>query len=283
MVSKLKRGEQIFGIAMAAPAVVYVVAIMVYPLFRVIQLSVQYDGGYSLGNYAYIMKESMFREAVLYTILIAFGTVALELCFGFLSALVLSKDFKGRGFMRSLFILPWAIPTVASAFLWRYVFSNTGWLNSLFAFFGSGAMTNWLMQYPYMVLLVAETWKMTPFVMLILLAGLQSIPKELLESAHVDGATTFQTFRKIILPLMIPVVISALVIRILDALRIFTSAWIITGGGSVFPVLGTYIVRLYRHMFTAESAATSVVLILIVSATVICLTFIDKKVSRKVK
>jgi len=281
MALKQKRKEQIFGLALATPAVVYIVAIMIYPLFYLIDLSFSTYNGYGMENYVDIFDDPMFCDAIANTFLIVLGTVALEICLGFMSALILSKDFKGRGFMRSLCILPWAIPTVASAFLWRYVFFNKGWLNSVLANIGSSGATNWLIEYPYLPIMVAEVWKMTPLIMLILLAGLQAIPKELMESAHVDGADAFQTFRKITLPLMVPIIISALVIRVVDALRIFAVPYIVHGGIGTFPVLGTYIVRLHNYRLTEQSAAASVVLVLIVSVAVICLTLANKRVSRR--
>ena len=281
MTLNLKRREQIFGLAMAMPAVIFIVAIMIYPVIDLVKLSFSSLSGYSFSNYNTIFTEVDFGMATACTLIVAMATVGLELGFGFISALVLSKDFKGRGFMRSLFILPWAIPTVASAFLWRYVFTNTGWLNSLLTRLGMDAMTYWILDYPYIPIFVAETWKMTPFIMLMLLAGLQSIPRELLESAHVDGATAFQTFRKITLPLMIPVVIATVVIRLIDALRIFTVPWIIMGEGGGFEVLGTYIVRLFRADITGQAAAAAVILVLIVSVAVIGLTLLNKRVARR--
>ena len=272
-----KRREAIFGLALALPAVVYIIAMMIYPLGYLIDLS--FSSG--LEYYEYIFRDAMFGDAVVSTLAIALGSVAMELCFGFIAALMLSRDFKGRGFIRSLYILPWAIPTVASAFLWRYVFSNTGWFNSLLTYFGSNAMTNWLIEQPYIPLLIAESWKMTPLVMLILLAGLQSIPRDLIESSHVDGATAMQSFFHITLPIMVPVVVSALVVRLVDALRIFTSAWIITGGGGIYPVLGTYIVRLYRHGLLGPSAAASVMLVLIVAISVAVLTYVNRRVAKR--
>jgi ABC-type sugar transport system permease subunit len=281
MALNLKRREQIFGLALAMPAVIYIVAIMIYPAIDLIRLSFSSLEGYGLSNYETIFADADFGMATACTIIVALATVGLELGFGFISALVLSKDFKGRGFMRSLFILPWAIPTVASAFLWRYVFTSAGWLNSLLNYLGMEAMTYWILDYPYLPIFVAETWKMTPFIMLMLLAGLQSIPKELLESAHVDGATTSQTFRKITLPLMIPVVISAVVIRLIDALRIFTVPWIIMGEGGGFDVLGTYIVRQYRAYRIGPSAAAAVILVIIVSVAVFSLTLLNRRVARR--
>jgi trehalose transport system permease protein len=273
----LKRREAIFGFALALPAVVYIVAMMLYPLGYLVELS--FSTG--LKHYRYIFNDTMFGDAVVSTLAIALGSVAMELCFGFIAALMLSRDFKGRGFTRSLYLLPWAIPTVASSFLWRYSFSNTGWFNSLLSYLGSNTMTNWLIEHPYIPLIVAESWKMTPLVMLILLAGLQSIPRELLESARVDGATTVQSFSHITLPMMIPVVISALVVRLVDALRIFTSAWIITGGGGIYPVIGTYVVRLYEHGLLGPSAAASVVLVLMVAMSIGILTYISRRVAKR--
>jgi len=273
----LKRREAVFGLALALPAVIYIVAMMLYPLGYLVDIS--FSAG--LEHYERIFGDARFGEAVFYTLAIALGSVALELCFGFIAALMLSRDFRGRGFIRSLYILPWAIPTVASAFLWRYVFFNTGWFNSMLAYLGSNAVTNWLIEHTYVPLLIAESWKMTPLVMLILLAGLQSIPKELMESSRVDGATAIQSFFRITLPLMVPVIISALVVRLVDALRIFTSAWIITGGGGIYPVLGTYIVRLYNSGLLGPSAAASVILVLIVAASVGILTYLNRRAAER--
>jgi len=149
-------------------------------------------------------------------------------------ALAMHSAFKGRGLLRTVVLVPWAILTVVCAITWRTIFEpNLGFASTVLDTFGlPGASTVWLGEdgYAMAVLIVADVWKTAPFMALLLLAGLQVIPDDVYEAAKVDGATTFQRFTRITLPLLTPAILVALIFRTLDALRIFDLPFVLTGG-----------------------------------------------------
>jgi ABC-type sugar transport system permease subunit len=197
-------------------------------------------------NYAQIARDVRFWLAFGHTALFAAVTVAAELLVGLALALVLNRAFRGRGAVRAVAVLPWAIPTVVAALLWRFMFdSQSGIVNPVLLSIGVmdepivwfvGAVTAWV---PVML---ADIWKTTPFVALLLLAGLQGIDRSLYEAAAVDGASRLRQLRHITLPLLKPAIVVALIFRTLDAFRVFDLIYVLTGGG---PGTSTETVALY--------------------------------------
>ena len=186
-------------------------------------------------NFLYILGNADFWRALRFTLVFTVTAVVLETFFGMLFALLLNETFKGRVFLRTVILIPWAIPTIVSAKVWKLIFDYTyGILNFLVVNLGfSGDKINWLGSSfaAFWSLITAEVWKTTPFVVIILLAGLQAIPQDLYQQAKVDGAGIFKRFRTITLILIQPVLIIALIFRTIDSLRIFDLVYVLTGGG----------------------------------------------------
>lgn len=185
-------------------------------------------------NYARIFTNPNFWKALMFTLLFGLATVVLEAIFGLIFALLLNETFPGRGIMRAVILIPWAIPTIVSAKIWKLMYEYTyGVINFLITTLGFSAdKINWLgtTNSAFWSLVISDVWKTTPFVVIILLAGLQAIPRDLYKQARVDGAKMFKRFRSITLPLVAPVLLIALIFRTIDAIRIFDLVYVLTGG-----------------------------------------------------
>lgn len=186
-----------------------------------------------LGNYAAMFSDDRFRGALVHTIFFTIATVSIELVLGLLFALALHGSMRGRAWLRTATILPWALPTVVAGLLWRFVFdAESGPFAKLLARAGAEPVVwladRWLAWVP---VILADVWKTTPFVALLLLAGLQQIPRELYEASSLDGAGRWQTLRSVTLPLLAPALAVAVVFRALDAFRVFDLVYVLTGGG----------------------------------------------------
>jgi multiple sugar transport system permease protein len=184
------------------------------------------------------------------TLVFTLGSVGLELLLGIGVALVMHARFRGRGLFRTAVLVPWAVPTVVAGMMWAWIYNDQyGVLNHLLA--GTGLIDGhvaWLgMQETAMLSLIfADVWKTTPFMALLLLAGLQMIPEELYEAARVDGAGRFARFFKITLPLLGPTILVALLFRAMDAFRVFDLVFVLTGGG---PGNSTETMSLYAYKY----------------------------------
>ena len=183
-------------------------------------------------NYLEALAAARFREAVAHTLFFTAVSVGLELLLGVALALALNGVFRWRGAVRALALLPWAIPTVVVALLWRFMFDGERW--GVIWFIDPVAA--------WMPLILADVWKSTPFVAILLLAGLQNIDPSLYEAARIDGATAWRQFRYVTLPLLKPALLVALIFRTLDAFRVFDLVYVMTGGG---PGTSTEPVSLY--------------------------------------
>ena len=227
-------------------------------------------GGLTLGHYWDLIQTRDFQQAVFNTILIAVGSLSIELILGMWMAVILARNRPGHNTVRTFFLLPLAIPTVVVGVMMSYIFSTSGWLNRIFMdlnlinspfHWTAGGLKSLLM------VILADTWKVTPLVMLILLAGLKSIDRTVYEAARVDGANTFQVFRRISLPLIMPYVTTAIIIRGIDAFRIFALPLVLMGQN--LKVIGTYAYVEYMDYENIHlSAASAVVLFAMIMAAV---------------
>jgi ABC-type sugar transport system permease subunit len=240
---------------MAAPALGVVVVVAIFPLgwtlweslhlhdLRMPGLGSPFVG---LENYAALAGDGRFWQALAHTAFFVGVTVALELALGLALALGLDALVRGRGLARVLVLLPWAVPTVVAALVWRFMFEGQGGLaNRLLT--GVGALDRPLTWFvgewtAWVPVILADVWKTTPFVALLLLAGLQSIPEDLYEAARLDGANAWRRLREVTLPLLAPALLVAALFRTLDALRVFDLIYVLTGGG---PGTATEPVSLY--------------------------------------
>ena len=197
-------------------------------------------------NYLEAASDPRLRQALVHTVSFTLATVALELVLGLLLALVLDALLRFRALARVVVLLPWALPTVVSALVWRLMFAgDAGPATQLLGWIVPGsAQMNWLAgsRLAWVPIVLAEVWKTTPFVALLLLAGLQGIDRSLDEAARLDGGSALQRFFHITLPLLRPAIVVALVFRTLDAFRVFDLVFVLTGGG---PGTSTEVVSMY--------------------------------------
>lgn len=188
-----------------------------------------------LNNYINLFSSAGFWQALRFTLAYTLAAVLFEGFLGVVFALLLNETFRGRAFLRVVILIPWAIPTIVSARTWQLIYEyNYGLMNYLVMSLGlSPERINWLGSEfgAFWALVFADVWKTTPFVVLILLAGLQAIPDDLYQQARVDGAGMFRRFYKITLPMLKPVLIIALIFRTIDSLRMFDLVYVLTGGG----------------------------------------------------
>jgi ABC-type sugar transport system permease subunit len=184
------------------------------------------------GNYVAIASEPRFWSAFAHTGVFVAATLAIELAGGLLLAMALDRVTRGRGLVRTAVLLPWAVPTVVVALIWRFMFESGGLASTLAAGAGLAPQT-WFADplAAWVPLILADAWKTTPFVAILLLAGLQQIDRALCEAAAVDGAGAWRQFRHITLPLLMPALLVAALFRALDAFRVFDLVYVMTGGG----------------------------------------------------
>ena len=221
---------------MVMPSMALILIVAAWPVVYAIWLSLnQYSvrvAGLSrwvgLDNYSSALSSSEWHSALFHTLIFTVISVTLETLIGLGMALAMHRAFRGQGILRTVVLVPWAVLTVVTAVMWRTMFvSPYGFINSLL-----GTHTVWLGQEPYalIIIILADVWKTAPFMALLLLAGLQVIPEDIYEAARVDGATAWQRFVRITLPLLKPALLVALIFRTLDALRIFDLPYVLTGG-----------------------------------------------------
>ncbi len=221
---------------MVSPSLALIALVAAYPIGYAVWLSLhEYSvrvAGLSrwagLDNYSTALSDPEFWDAVQNTFVFTAGSVTFEVIIGMAMALAMHSAFRGQGLLRTVVLVPWAVLTVVTAMMWRTIFDPTlGLVNSVL-----GTDIVWLGESPYamLVMIVADVWKTAPFMALLLLAGLQVIPGEIYEAAKVDGATIWQRFSKITLPLLMPALLVALIFRTLDALRIFDLPFVLTKG-----------------------------------------------------
>lgn len=218
------------------PAVLLLFFITVYPVFYVLYLSFQrrlliFDISEFVlfENYLFLAYDDRFWNAFSNTIYFTLMSVSLELFLGLCIAVLLNRTFMLKGLVRAVVLIPWAIPTVVSAKMWEWIYNTDfGLLNFLL-----GMKINWLGStfWAMNAAILMDVWKTTPFVVILLTAGLQVIPRELYHAARIDGAGNWAVFRTITLPLLKPVILVVLIFRTLDAFRVFDAVYVLTGGG----------------------------------------------------
>jgi multiple sugar transport system permease protein len=239
------RSEQRLGWMLAGPAFIVMLLVTAYPILQAV-----YDSLFSyrltdpdnrafngLTNYWVILTDPLWWQSIFVTLFITVVTVAVELVLGFGLAMVMAKALSTiRPVVRAAILIPYAVITVVSAFAWQFAFDiNTGFVNSWFAWLpGVAADTDWFGDRPtsLLVICLAEIWKTTPFISLLLLAGLAQVPDVLQEAAMVDGATWWQRLWKVTIPNMKAAIMVALLFRTLDAFRVFDSIFIMTAGAN---------------------------------------------------
>lgn len=235
--------DKVFGLLLTLPVFAVLGMVMVFPLARVVQLSFNdykvFEGGrlvyIGLENFEVAFRDPRFYNTVLNTLLFTVITVSFQMFFGMLIALLLDREFRGRTLMRMAILLPWALPNVINALLFRWMFDGQfGLFNDiLMRLHIVEAPVNWLVTRlgASFAIYFTQIWKVSSLVGLILLAGLQSIPRSIYESARVDGAGGWKQFFRLTLPLLRPAIIVALIFRSLVALQVFDVIYAMTKGG----------------------------------------------------
>lgn len=267
--------------ALMLPLLVVILGVVSWPLVRTISLSLS-DAGLiassgnfvGLDNYAKNLGSKAFQQAFLNTAWFTLLSVGAELVLGVLVALLLNQQFRGRMLLRALMILPWALPTVVNAILWRLIYNpEYGALNSALLQLGIiDSYRSWLgqPQSAMLAMVAADVWKNFPIVALICLAALQSVPRETQAAALVDGAGPFSRFRFVIWPYLAGPLMIALVLRTIEAFKVFDIIWVMTRGGPANSTR-TLSILVYQEAFSFQRAGSGASLALIVTLFVMVL------------
>lgn len=272
-----ERRRRIAGYTLVAPACILLIITFAVPLIYAFLISISDSNAVidnhfvfiGLDNYLSVIKSSKFQSALFHTCFFVVTTILLELVIGFGIALLLYREVAGSRIFRLIFAIPLMVAPVVSGLQWRWLFADQyGIINHLLSLIGikaplwfTGSSTAWV------TIVVSNLWLATPFVILVLLAGLGGLSEELNEAAAIDGADSRQIFWKVILPQLKPTLLIILVIRLTDAFRIYDLVYILTGGGpgGSTEVLSTYI---YKRIFTdwkfGQGAAASFLVMLII-------------------
>src|SRR5271167_3111465 len=276
-----RRAEQRLAFILVAPAAILMLAVTAYPIGYAVWLSLQRNdlatprdtAFIGLGNYQTILTDRYWWTALAVTLAITVASVSIEFVLGLALALAMHRTLIGRGLVRTAVLIPYGIVTVAASYSWYYAWTpGTGYLANLLPH-GSAPLTHQLSSLG--VVVIAEVWKTTPFMSLLLLAGLALVPADLLKAAEIDGAGAWRRLRKITLPLIKPAILVALLFRTLDAFRIFDNIYVLTGGtgntGSV-SVLG------YDNLFKGFNVGLGSAISVLIFGCVTVIAFIFIKV-----
>ncbi len=248
--------ERFFGVGLIIPTLLFVSLFAFYPILYSMFLSmhrillslpglgrefVWFD------NYIELFHDKVALHSTINTFLFVALTTGFEILFGLVIALVIHERFRGRGLVRAAVLVPWAIPTVVASQMWRFIFNDKyGLVN--FIFYGNHvrSYTAWLADpfFAFGAIVIADVWKTSSFAALLILAGLQIIPDDVYEAARIDGASTWQQFTRITLPLIKPALLIALLFRTMDAFRVFDLVYIMTQGG---PADSTNVLQFYGY------------------------------------
>ncbi len=270
------KAERRLGWMLCAPAVLVMIAVTAYPVGYAVYLSLQRYNlelpkdikFVGLSNYAAVLSSPYWWQALKVTMIITVFSVAVSLVLGMLLAMLMHRTLFGRGTVRTAALIPYGIVTVAAAYGWQYAWTpGQGYLSA--ALGNSAPLTSEIQSLA--VIILAEIWKTTPFMALLLLAGLSLVPEDLQKAAKVDGATAWQRFMKITLPLMKPAILVALLFRTLDSFRIFDNIFILTAGanhtGSV-SILG------YDNLFNALNLGIGSAISILIFICVVIIAFL---------
>lgn len=293
-----------------APALIVLAIVIGYPILRAIFLSFQADrsldpltgvfveGGFAgLDHYLYWLTNRCmsptgvvstcppgvlatdFWPAVRITLFFTVVTVTLETILGLIMALIMNGSYRGRGFVRAAVLIPWAIPTAVTAKLWQFIFADRGIINSTFDLSISWTTDPWAAR---SAVIIADVWKTSPFMALLILAGLQMIPKEVYEASRVDGANRWQQFTQITMPLVRPALMVAVLFRTLDALRMYDLPVIMISASSNSPTatISQLVVEdMRQNNFNSASAISTLIFLMIFAVAFIMIRFLGADVS----
>jgi multiple sugar transport system permease protein len=272
------RAERRLGWLLCAPAVIVMIAVTGYPIVYAIYVSLQryilsspnLNKFVGFSNYGAILSSPFWWHALVVTIIITVVSVAIEFALGMALALLMYRTIWGKGGIRTTILIPYGIVTVAAAFSWLYAWTpSTGYLSAVF---GNAAPLTSTWQ-AIGVIILAEIWKTTAFMALLLMAGLSLVPEDLLKAAKVDGASAWQRFTRVMLPLMKPAILVALLFRTLDAFRIFDNIFILTSGNNG---TGSVSILNYDNLFTGLNfgVGSAMSVLILICVAIIAILFI---------
>jgi ABC-type sugar transport system permease subunit len=275
-----ERSDLRLAVLLCAPALVSIGAVALFPLAYTVweslhlhDLRMPWRGRPFIGlaNYVEALSDERFWGALGHTVLFAGLTVSLEVVLGLGLALLLHRSFAGRGLARTLALLPWAMPTVVVALVWRFLFEPAGAADTLVLAAGAEHAPLWLAEpnLAWVPIVLADVWKTTPFVALLLLAGLAGIDPTLYEAARIDGAGPFQMLWHVTLPGLLPALLVAVIFRSVDALRVFDLIFVLTSGGpgtATEPLSMYSFVALLRNLRFGYGSALAVIVFLLTLA-----------------
>ena len=263
--SAASRRELVFPLLLLTPALAVLLSLSIYPLIYSITISLQRETAdglkWTLANFARLGSDSFFLTAMAHTFVYAAAALVFEFSIGLGLALLLNTQMRGRGFFRATLLVPMMLPTVVVGVVWRLMLNaNFGAINGTLKEFGLNTESlTWTAspRLAFLSVIVVDVWQWTPFVFLVLLAGLQAIPQEPYEAALIDGSSRWQTFRHVTLPLLKPAILIALLLRTMDLLRVFDQIFILTEGGPGFATetISLYIYRTAFRFFDFGYAA----------------------------
>ncbi|MEN8265256.1 MAG: sugar ABC transporter permease [Nitrospirota bacterium] len=248
--------ERIFAATLLTPCFLFVALFAFYPILYSFYLSLHKIilGLPSLGqpfvwleNYRELLYDRIALHSLTNTLVFVLTSTFFEILLGLVIALVINRHFRGRGIVRAAILIPWAIPTVVSSQMWRFIYNDKyGLLNYLLYGSDTVSYTAWLADpsTAFAAIIIADVWKTSSFAGLLILAGLQVIPDELYEAAKIDGASSWQQFTRITLPLIKPAILIALLFRTMDAFRVFDLVFVMTQGG---PADSTNVLQFYGY------------------------------------
>jgi multiple sugar transport system permease protein len=288
------QAENRLGRRLVAPALVLMLLVTAFPMVRAIYLSV-FDYSLTapddrefvgLSNYVTALTDGLFWKTTANTVFIMIATVLVELVIGFIFAMVMHRVIFARGVIRTSILIPYGIITVVSGFAWQFAFSNSnGFVNGVMPFVDD--TFNWFAAYDSSIaaIMISEIWKTTPFMSLLLLAGLAQVSEDMIEAAKVDGATWLQRLTKVILPNMRAAIMVAVLFRALDAYRIFDNIFVMTAGANGTESISFLTYRQVIEQFQLGiGSALSVLLflsVILVAAIIVKLFRVDLAAARQ--
>lgn len=268
----LNSRELLLPYVLVAPALAVLLALSIYPLIYSVTISLQQETAsgivWTLAHFRRLATDNFFRTAMVHTFVYAIAALACEFVLGLALALLLNQQMRGRGVFRASLLVPMMLPTVVVGIVWRLLLNpNFGAINGTLKQLGVDTESlTWTAspRLAFVAVIAVDVWQWTPFVFLVLLAGLQAIPQEPYEAALIDGSSRWQTFRHVTLPLLKPAILIVLLLRTMDLLRVFDQIFILTEGGPGFAteMISLYIYRTaFRFFDFGYAAAMSFVLL----------------------
>lgn len=292
----LEKQKAVWGYIFVAPAILLILLVAIYPLFQTVKLSFyeysllapQDQHFIGLQNYQKLIHDARFWNSLLNTVIFTVVSVFFELVLGLILALIMNLPLRMIGIVRAAALVPWAIPTVVSATMWLWLYNDQwGFVNILLSKLGLIDHYHAWLSEPASALaavIVSDVWKTTPFMALLILAGLQMISKDMYESASVDGATRLRQFFSITLPMIKSTILVAVLFRTLDSFRVFDLVYVMTMGG---PGNATEVTSLYAYktLFKnldfgyGSTLAVSILIVIAAISTIYIWTLSEKEES----